>query len=50
MIDLEFESLSQAEALLAGLRALWGSIQGKVIANPRVHVTELLEMRSFPGI
>jgi ribosomal protein L35AE/L33A len=47
MIDLEFETVSQAQALVANLRTVWGDIQGKVIANPRALITEVVEMRNF---
>lgn len=47
MIDLEFESATQAEALLGSLRSVWSNLQGKVITSPKAVIAELVEMRSF---
>jgi len=43
MIDLEFDTESQAEALLAGLRALWSRVEGTVIMNPQARIVEAVE-------
>jgi len=43
MIDLEFDSASQAEALLAGLRALWSRVEGTVMTNPQARIVEVVE-------
>jgi hypothetical protein len=56
MIDLEFDSAGQAEALLAALRALWGRPQrqfrrrhqlGVQPANARHHVEDVGSPGSF---
>lgn len=36
MIDLEFDSREQAEALLAAIRVVWGRVEGTVMMNPKV--------------
>jgi hypothetical protein len=43
MIDLEFETAQQAEALLAAMRNIWGRVEGKIMANPKARVVELFE-------
>ena len=47
MIHLEFDTLSQAEALLAALRNLWKNVQGKIIMSPQVQIVEIMESRTF---
>ncbi len=34
MIDLEFDTQREAEALLAAMRVVWGRVEGKIITNP----------------
>jgi hypothetical protein len=45
LIDLEFDTAGQAEAMLAGLRALWGRVQ--VMRDPRARIVEVLESREY---
>lgn len=45
MIDLEFDSAGQAEALLAALRGLWGSVEGQIMTNPQARIVEAVETR-----
>jgi heme-degrading monooxygenase HmoA len=47
MIDLEFNSLSEAEAFLAAMRKVWGRVEGTVIESPRVRVVEVVESKQF---
>src|SRR5262245_53517300 len=47
MIDLEFETASQAEALLAALRVLWGRVEGTIMMNPQAHIAEAVETREY---
>jgi hypothetical protein len=35
MIDFEFDTLGQAQAMLAALRVWWGRVEGTVLANPQ---------------
>ena len=45
MIDLEFDTAGEAEALLASMRQIWNQIQGKVIFEPRATIVEIVEDR-----
>ncbi len=43
MIDLEFDTVGQAEALLAAMRVVWGRVQGQIIMNPQAQIVERVE-------
>jgi hypothetical protein len=43
IIELEFDSVPQAEALLAAMREVWGRVQGSLVEAPQVRITELVE-------
>ncbi len=45
MIDLEFDTVSQAETMLAALRVLWGRVEGKVLTNPKAQIVEIVETK-----
>ena len=47
MIDLEFDTLSQAEALLASMRVVWGRVEGKIMTDPQARIVEVLETREY---
>jgi hypothetical protein len=47
MIELEFDTASQAEALLAAMRVVWGRVQGKIMMNPQTRIVEVLETREY---
>lgn len=47
MIDLEFDSRSEAEALLAALRAVWKRVQGTIMSDPRARIVEPVEAREY---
>jgi hypothetical protein len=47
MIDLEFDTARQAEALLAEMRVVWGRVQGKVMMNPQARIVEVAESKEF---
>ena len=47
MIDLEFDTVSQAEALLAAMRVVWGRVQGKIIMNPQARIVEAVETKEY---
>ena len=42
-VDLEFDAASQAEALLAALRVLWGRVEGTIMMNPQARIFEAVE-------
>jgi hypothetical protein len=47
MIDLEFDSREEAEALLAGMRQVWSRVQGSVIVEPHARIVETVEMKEY---
>jgi hypothetical protein len=47
MIDLEFDTAGQAEALLASLRVLWGRVEGQIMTNPQTRIIEVVETREY---
>jgi hypothetical protein len=47
MIDLEFDTASQAEAALAALRALWGRVEGTIMMNAQVRIVEVVETKAY---
>ena len=47
MIDLEFDSLIEAESMLAKLRGLWAGPGGAVMRNPEAWIVETVESKSL---
>ena len=47
MIDLEFDSRGEAEAMLVGLRELWGRVEGQVMRNPQARIVETVESKEY---
>jgi hypothetical protein len=47
MIDLEFDTASQAEALLAALRVVWGRVEGQIMMNPQAQIVEAVETGEY---
>lgn len=47
LIDLEFDSQSEAEAMLTALRGLWERVEGTVMTNPKARITELVESKNL---
>ncbi len=47
LIDLEFETVQEAEALLASMRAVWSRVQGTIMSNPQTRILELVETKEF---
>ncbi len=45
MIDLEFDTPGEAEALLAAMRIVWERVQGKVISSPQARIVEAVEAK-----
>ena len=42
MVDLEFDTPAEAEAMLASLRALWKRVEGTLIADPSARIVEMV--------
>ena len=47
MIDLEFDTVGQAEALLASMRVIWGQVQGTLIDGPHARIADLVETTEY---
>jgi hypothetical protein len=47
IVDLEFDTLAEAEAMQVALRELWGRVQGTVIHDPRLRIVEIVEFNEF---
>lgn len=47
MIDLEFDSLSRAEALLAAVQQVWERVSGTLIHNPQWRFSEVAEIKEL---
>lgn len=47
IIEMEFGSLSEAEAALESLRKLWQQVEGKVMFNPQTRILEVIETRNY---
>ena len=47
MIDLDFDTKGEAEALLAAMREVWGRVQGTVMWNPQARIVEVVETKDF---
>lgn len=47
MIDLEFDTVAEAERLLEKLRHLWAGPGGAVMRNPEAWILETVESRSI---
>lgn len=47
MIDLEFDTQAEAEALLAAMRVVWGRVQGSIMMNPQTRIVEVMESKEL---
>jgi hypothetical protein len=48
MIDMEFDSLKEAENFRSALRNLWGSTEAeKVMQNPKLRIVEQIETKEY---
>ncbi len=47
MIDLEFDTASQAEALLAAMRVVRGRVEGTLMVNPQSRIVEAVETKVY---
>ena len=45
-VDLEFESVTDAEQMLSRLRQLWSGPGGAVMRDPEARILEVVEVRS----
>jgi hypothetical protein len=47
MIDLEFDQIAEAEAMLAALRIVWERLQGQIVTSPETRILESVETRKY---
>lgn len=47
LIDLEFDTRGEAEALLAAMRKVWASVEGTLMWNPRAQIVEAVESKEY---
>jgi hypothetical protein len=47
MIDLEFDTASEADELLNAMRIVWGRVEGTVIMNPQARIVETVETKTY---
>ncbi len=47
MIDLEFDTLQQAEALLSGVQQVWQRVTGTLIQNPQWRFSEVVDTKEL---
>jgi hypothetical protein len=47
MVDLEFDSSSQAATFCAGLQQLWRKVEGKLIEQPRVRIAQVHDFKEI---
>ena len=47
IIELEFDNLTQAEAMHTALQKLWNLVEGKVIMNPKARIIEFVEGKEY---
>ena len=47
MVDLEFDSLSEAEALLAAVQQVWQRVGGTLIQDPQWRLSEVVETKEL---
>ena len=47
ILDLEFDSLAEAESLLAALQKLWALVEGRVMISPQARIVETVESKQY---
>ena len=47
LVDLEFDTLEQAQGFLATLRTVWGKVEGTLIAEPRASILEIADEKEY---
>jgi hypothetical protein len=47
ILELEFDNLAEAEAMLASLQKLWNQVEGKVMMSPQARIVEAVESREY---
>lgn len=47
MIQLEFDTASDAEALLTAMRTVWSRVEGTIMTKPKTQIVEILETKEY---
>jgi hypothetical protein len=47
IIELEFDTLGEAEALLSALLDLWNRVEGTVMTNPQYRIVQVVETKGY---
>ena len=47
IIDLEFDTLNQAEVLLTAMQQVWNRVGGTIMQDPQWRITELVESHEY---
>jgi hypothetical protein len=47
IIDLEFDTLQQAESLLAAMQQVWKRVGGTLMQNPQWRLSEVVETKTY---
>ncbi len=47
MIDLEFDTAEQAEALLAAMRVVWDRVEGAIMTSPHARIAKAVETKQY---
>jgi hypothetical protein len=47
MIQLEFDTANDAEALLNAMRAVWSRVEGTIMMNPKSQIVEVVEKKEY---
>lgn len=47
LIDLEFDTLREAEALLTAMRGVWARVEGQIMMNPKAQIAEVVETKEI---
>ncbi|MBK9053447.1 MAG: hypothetical protein IPL78_21860 [Chloroflexi bacterium] len=47
MINLEFDTADDAEALLAAMRAVWARVEGIIVTSPKAQIVEVVETKTL---
>ena len=42
-----FDSVNEAEGLLAAMREVWRGVQGTIMESPRVRIVEVVESKEY---
>ena len=47
IVDLEFESLSEAEATLAALQKMWPKVEGSIMIGPQFRMLNVIDSKEY---